>query len=535
MTNYDVLVIRRRAEVLGEYPVGATGLELGRVAGCDLVLPASLGVDRAWFLRPCRGSLVGFPVSQPGRLREVPVPYGVSVPLGNGMHFVRESRTREEPHTEGLDPGGIQGNSERYVVWVGDGPDARRLRLEQAPARVGSATHNELVLADRSVSGEHCRFEPTSAGLFVRDLNSRNGTWVDGLQVQRARVSDGTRIAVGRTTLRVQRVDRSGGSGDGHGAGETVLGPVFVSPAMVTVSGWMDRYARLSWPLLLLGESGTGKEVVAREIHRRGQKAQQPGLQQGSGRGVQAPFVAVNAGGMPATLIESELFGHEKGAFTGAAQARRGVFEQADGGTLFLDEIGELPMDLQSRLLRVLETWQVRRVGSEVDRTVRVKLVCATHRDLRRLVAEGKFRQDLYYRLARLVLTLPPLRERPEEIEPLVSRFLQDAQEEVGRKRAEENVLTLLKGHTWPGNVRELRNVVWLAAARSAGPCLGEAETRDAMAMLSGKHVGVEGRDDPVYLRAVLERHDGNMSAAARSLGMARTTLRDRLREGNRR
>jgi DNA-binding NtrC family response regulator len=196
----------------------------------------------------------------------------------------------------------------------------------------------------------------------------------------------------------------------------------------------VDRFAGLSWPALIRGETGVGKEHIARALHERGRRQK-------------GPFVPLNGGGLPRELIESELFGHERGAFTGAVQAHRGAFEQAHGGTLFLDEVAELPPDVQTRLLRVLETWQVRRVGSEAARRVDVRLVCATHKDLRTMVQEGLFRSDLYYRIHRLVLEVPPLRARPDDIAPLAQHFLHLMESEVGERCLGAQALERLYGY----------------------------------------------------------------------------------------
>jgi DNA-binding NtrC family response regulator len=370
---------------------------------------------------------------------------------------------------------------------------------------VGGASDNAIVLSDRAVSQYHCRIEPSSRGVSLRDLDSTNGTWVDGLRIGQQELRPGAVIRVGRTELRVA----CRGSGR-----ERSSEPVVESTSMLSVMAEVDRFAGLSWPVLIRGETGVGKEHVARALHERG------GRQKG-------PFVPLNGGGLPRELIETELFGHERGAFTGAVQAHRGAFEQAHGGTLFLDEVAELPQDLQTRLLRVLETWQVRRVGSEAARRIDVRLVCATHRDLLAMVHEGRFRADLYYRIHRLVIEVPPLRVRPDDVAPLAHHFLHLMQPEVGERRLEAQALERLCRYPWPGNVRELRNVLELAAVDCDGALIGLPALDRALRRTSEPSIMRPTADS---LREALEQYGGNMSAAARALGIPRSTLRDRLK-----
>jgi DNA-binding NtrC family response regulator len=391
---------------------------------------------------------------------------------------------------------------------VGRGAEARRITLGDRPVTVGSARTNDLVLTDRAVSAHHCRLEPGPHGLWVRDLGSRNGTWVDGVRVDAAAVSAGSQLRVGRTDLAV--VSR----GEWGGGGTPAL--VAESPRMLGVLAEVERFAHLPWPVLVQGESGSGKEGIARALHDQGPRARRP-------------FVALNAGGLPRDLVESELFGHERGAFTGAVAVHRGVFEQAQGGTLFLDEVGELPVAMQARLLRVVETWEVRRVGGESPMRVDVRLVCATHRDLRRMVGEGGFRRDLYYRLARLVVAVPPLRHRPEDVRALTEHFLASMRAEVGARTVSPGAMSRLLAHPWPGNARELKNVLEAAAATSPSAVIEVEDVVEALERLTGG-LALSDPSSPTSVHEVVERYGGNVSAAARALGLPRSTLRDRLR-----
>ncbi|MCA9530874.1 MAG: sigma-54-dependent Fis family transcriptional regulator, partial [Myxococcales bacterium] len=248
-------------------------------------------------------------------------------------------------------------------------------------------------------------------------------------------------------------------------------GFIAASPQMRAVARDVERFAALRWPVLIGGETGAGKEVIARALHDWSPRAR-------------GPWVAVNAGALPETLVDAALFGHERGAFTGAVGARRGAFEQASGGTLFLDEVGEMHLDLQARLLRVLERWEVRRLGAETTRPVDVRLVCATHRDLRREVARGRFREDLFYRLCQLPLHVPPLRERPDDLVALAQRFVDEIRPEVGARELTLAALRRLCEHPFPGNVRELRAVVRLAALEAGARTVSAAAVDHALARI---------------------------------------------------
>lgn len=297
--------------------------------------------------------------------------------------------------------------------------------------------------------------------------------------------------------------------------GEIVTG----DPAMRELLELVDRVAPRDVAVLVTGESGTGKELVARRLHARSPRAK-------------GPFVAVNAAALPETLAESELFGAEKGAFTGAEQARAGRFEEASGGTLFLDEVGELPAALQSKLLRVLEERVVRRLGGSRDLPVDLRLVAATNRDLTRETEDGGFRRDLFFRLAVVVVNVPPLRERPVDVPLLARHFVQRlaARHGVSVPLLAEDALAALSAHAWPGNVRELRNVLERAVVvRGGEPIrgadLGLAPAASAVAPLDRVHREREA------LLAALRRTGGKREEAAKLLGISVRTLYYRLKE----
>ncbi len=302
-------------------------------------------------------------------------------------------------------------------------------------------------------------------------------------------------------------------------------GVVVASPLMRDVCRDLHRIAASEASVLLHGETGTGKEVFADLLHRWSPRHG-------------GPLVTVNMAALPEALVESELFGHERGAFTGAVAARRGVMLQADGGTLFLDEIGELPIALQPKLLRAIETRRFAPLGARDEVAADFRLVAATNRDLEAVIAAGRFRQDLYYRIAVITVEIPPLRERPEDVLPLARRFL--ARE--GGKRLSPAAASRLQVYAWPGNVRELQNVMLRAAILAAGDVILPENLPPGLAATDGDaaaRVGKVGAAAEASLAAVeerairdmLERTGGNRSEAARRLGISRRTLLYRLRD----
>lgn len=282
----------------------------------------------------------------------------------------------------------------------------------------------------------------------------------------------------------------------------------------------IERFANATEPVLITGESGTGKELVARALHDASDRSE-------------GPFLALNCGGLGHGLIEAELFGYMKGAFTGANQEKLGAFEATSGGTLFLDEIGELSLDLQPKLLRVLESSSIRRVGGTKEISVDTRIVAATHQNLQQRVEEGDFREDLFHRLFVLSIRTPPLSERPQDILPLARHFLKSAQK---HRMLDDSAEAKLTDYTWPGNIRELRNVMTRAVVMTAHDVItgddlvfyGDAFTKRS----KDARRSVRQRDQNERLRLVeaLEKSGGNRAQAARNLGLSRSTLHDRLK-----
>lgn len=412
---------------------------------------------------------------------------------------------------------------------------------------IGRAPDCDLVIDDESVSRKHAVIE----GRLLEDLGSRNGTVVNGQRLapgQREGISVGVVVEIGSATMMLHPGTPAGAalSERDRSGPATPDGPLLVDPKMTRLYAMLDVVAPSDLPILVLGETGTGKEIFASEVHAR--SARKAG-----------PFLRVNCAALSGSLLESELFGHERGAFTGAVQAKPGLFEAADGGTVFLDEVGELPLDTQAKLLRVLENGEVIRLGSVKPRRVDVRYVSATNRDLAVRVQEGAFRSDLFYRLNGVAVTLPPLRRRPTEIVPLAERFLRAAAMRAGRPvpTLDEDARRALAAHAWPGNVRELKSVVERALVLAAGaPVLSTEqlllpEQGGALDPLSVRERRLEtpaavlaspprvatppahDAADEAYERErvleALQRTGGNQTEAAKLLGVSRRTLINRL------
>ena len=392
------------------------------------------------------------------------------------------------------------------------------LRLASGSCVVGSGSRAALIIDSETVSRAHAEFRLVPEGVHVKDLGSRNGTFYMGQRIDSAVLSPGTRVLLGTVPLAIDLDSEHVVDPAGPAPASAFRGMVGAAPAMLSLFGMIARLDGSLVPCLVAGESGVGKELVVRALHE--------GSVVSSG-----PFVPLNCGAIPRELVASVLFGHRRGAFTGAVDARRGAFGSADGGTLFLDEIGELPLDVQPALLRALETGEITPVGEDTTRKVHVRVVAATHRDLAGLVGEGRFRQDLYYRLAVVTLQVPPLRERRADIPALARLF---ARQE-GLPDLDEDVIEELSQRPLPGNVRELRNAVlaYVALGTLGSPAAPPPSSTDvAAAASSAPRLDVPylaQRDALVesftrqYVAALLQRTRGNQTEAARIAGLDRT------------
>lgn len=397
----------------------------------------------------------------------------------------------------------------------------------ESDVTIGKDPGCTLVLDDGFASGVHCRLVPRGGQLIVTDLDSTNGTWVNGLRVGSAEVGPGANLRIGGTEIAVEL--------QGTRERAPFAGIVSTAPCMREVFGLVERVAPSMAPVAILGETGTGKELVARAIHEKSERAK-------------GPFIPVNCAAISRELVESELFGHEKGAFTGATVARKGAFEEASGGTIFLDEMGELSPDLQAKLLRTLELGEIKRVGSSRPFRVDTRVVCATHRDLQAMVKKGTFREDLYYRLCVIRIELPPLRRRPGDVRLLAEHFATVHGPRGGRVALSPEALDKLEAHPWPGNVRELKNVLARAMLLRRGSTIGPGDVQFDGPAFEIPPTELPSRvadgEDAVYLPGktlqqieteatikALKRHGGNRRAVARELGLARSTVQKRAAE----
>jgi len=440
------------------------------------------------------------------------------------MERAVEQSTRARPHIE-------QARYARIRVAVTRGPD-KGLVLEAAgkTLRIGTAPDCDLLLTDDSVSRRHCEVELTETAFRVRDPGSTNGVRIGGMRVFDVAASSALEIALGETTIAITplaetedrpRVD--------HQRFGDVLG---ASRKMRELFAELERLAPTQLSMLIEGETGTGKDLVAESIHRQSPRAD-------------GPFVVFDCSACAPTLIESELFGHERGAFTGAEAARPGVFEEANGGTLFLDEIGELPKDLQPKLLRVLERREVKRLGARRPEPIDLRVLAATNKNLSAEVKANNFRQDLYYRLAAARVYVPPLRERADDLPLLVAHFIALEAPSLSPKVIAPQIWEMFAAHRWPGNVRELRNAVQrllvapeLALHADDGPSSAspisddpQGTTGSAPEPLRVARRTAADTFERSYLRALLARTSGNVTRAAAIAEVSRQMIQKLMRK----
>jgi DNA-binding NtrC family response regulator len=434
----------------------------------------------------------------------------------------------------------------RVMLRVKAGPDAGAQSTVARPRiTIGRSAVNDLVLTDSSISGTHAEIVIGDTGVQLHDLESTNGTYIGGIRIGSAWIEPGMVIKLGKTEIELSSADEV------HVpiSGEDHFGALYGrSPAMREVFAILEKVAPTEMSVLIGGQTGTGKELVARALHDESSRHK-------------GPFVVLDCGSLPRELAEAAILGHKKGSFTGAMNDRPGCFEEADGGTLFLDEIGELPLDLQPKLLRVLDRREVQRIGESQVRKVDVRVVAATHRDLRMMVGQGSFREDLYFRLSVMSVDLPPLRDRGEDKVMLAERFLEDHVRMMAgtlpKPTFSEAAREALMAEAFPGNVRQLKNIVQRAAhlcrhgiiepsdlhlgRRDDRPVAASGQsTEEAAAMAvdaalyeqpfkEAKQVMVDGFER-AYFSRLLAKTDNNLSRAAAEAGITRYYLRELLK-----
>jgi transcriptional regulator with PAS, ATPase and Fis domain len=422
--------------------------------------------------------------------------------------------------------------------------------LEIRPLVLGTSPECDVVIADPRISRRHCELRITERGVVLRDLGSKNGTLIRGVPIIEVLLPSSVPVTIGSSELVIlptgapSVLPLSAGTSFGEAIGHSLT--------MRALFAKLERAAPTEETILLLGESGTGKEVLAKAIHDNSRRRE-------------GPFIVVDCGAIAPNLVEGELFGHMRGAFTGAVGSQPGLLEQASGGTLFIDELGELPLELQPKLLRALESRQIRRLGASDYRPFDARVIAATHRNLRARIAEGTLREDLYYRIAVVEVHVPALRERKDDIPPLVERFLAARDPPCSLADLPPTTLSLLQAHDWPGNVRELRNTVarvvlfpelipeligakplspGLAAAASVGDLPRGAVRSDVSSRASSLKKGddvdadrlgrlldlqlpqarevVMEQFERTYLSTKLRQHAWNISRAADAMGVSR-------------
>ncbi len=409
---------------------------------------------------------------------------------------------------------------------VAKSPDGTSVAIDVDPLVVGRDPGAQIRVTDPEVSALHCELRAVNEGILVKDLGSTNGTFVGALRVREAIVTTPSEVLVGQTRISIeptgkQRVDV--GYSDSFG---DLVGS---SPKMRRVFGVLEKVANTALSILILGETGTGKEVVAKSVHHASDRKS-------------GPFVVLDCGSIPSTLAESILFGHEKGVFTGATERKKGALAEAHGGTLFLDELGELPLELQPKLLRALAERQVKRVGGNAFEPIDVRVLAATRRDLGVEMNAGRFRSDLFFRIAQVRVEMPALRERLGDVALLVQEICKRVGKPGAAPVVEGWIEQRLGSYDWPGNVRELVNVAQVAATLADTPdaiddvltlardAIGDEQQRPQTAFAEAKRGAIAGFEKE-YFAQLSRAAKGNVSEMARQSGMERHHVRAYLRK----
>jgi DNA-binding NtrC family response regulator len=401
----------------------------------------------------------------------------------------------------------------RIEIEIVEGPDVGAARVFDAGVvSVGAGEDADFILDDPTVSRRHAELRAVADGVLIIDLDSKNGTRIAEVPIKEALLTTDGTVAFGATRCRIARRLRPV-LGAGHDLDR--FGDYLTASASLRRSlDLLRRVASSDATVLIEGETGTGKELLARAVHEHSPRAK-------------GPYVVVDCGAVTPSLLESHLFGHVRGAFTGADADRVGAFESAGGGTVFLDELGELPLDLQPKLLRAIESRTIRRVGDVGDRSIDVRFVCATNRDLKQMVERSEFRSDLYYRVAVVRVRVPPLRDRPEDVPLLAAHYAETLS--TGKTTLAPETFATLSHYDWPGNARELRNVIQRALALAERDVIAPSDIfpseSDEAATFHAAKDRLIASFEKRYVEALIARHAGNVSRAAKEAGLSRNAL----------
>jgi two-component system, NtrC family, response regulator HydG len=531
------LVFFRRGEELMRFSLERERTVVGRGERCDVAIPEG-EVAKQQFSVERRGDyfyivdLSGNGTSVGGSMvKDAKLQDGADIALGPWRAIFKLASGGYSSIATRRDGGSTdvmardQGEPIPVRLRIRTGGKDRSMTYRLNEITIGKDPDSHVVLDDRFASSHHFRLTRRGNVFHLKDLGSTNGTFVNGSRVLEGEIAIGAVIRVGESEMVIEPQPK-------QGEAPNFEGMVGDDPGLGRVRDVIERVAPSTAAVLIFGETGTGKELVARAIHNRSPRAQ-------------GPFIPINCAAISKEIIESELFGHEKGAFTGATAQRRGAFEEANEGTLFLDEIGELPLDLQAKLLRALELGEIRRVGSSKPMRVDVRVVAATNRDLMGDTREGRFREDLYYRLCVIPVQIPPLRQRKGDLITIAEHFIRVFSPTDATVTLSSGARNRLASHRWPGNIRELKNVIHRALLLRRGPSI-EAEdiAFEEVGLFSGASKPGGGGEDVVYLpgkamkdieREVLEkalrRNKGNREATAEELKVARSTVFARIKE----
>lgn len=529
------LIFKRRGEEVMHYNLNHAVVRMGRGASNDISFPESERQisrfhatleqrDQRFYLRDLTGN--GIAVNGISK-QETWLKDGDIFDLGKwDVLFRAETRSSHQPtliqqEADTLPMISDANHAGQAVLTFQKDGQERCVRLDQPAFTIGSSDQAHLLLSDPHVSSLHCRIYRKDSRYYLRDLDSTNGTWVNGMKVVEVELPDEAEIYLGQFPLKFAQ--REGEAPQEETTFPGFSGMVSQDPAMHKMFGWVQKMAQNDMPVLIQGPSGVGKELVARALHEEGPRRNQP-------------FIALNCGSISRELIESALFGHEKGAFTGAIQSRMGAFEQAGGGTLFLDEVGDMPLEQQVALLRVLESGTFRRVGGSEELQTQARVITATHKPLNLGVEEGWFREDLYFRINVLFLPIPSLSDRNADIPLLCQYFLQSY---AGHRdlAISPGAMKKLQNHSWPGNVRELRNVLQRAIVLVDGLDISEDDiilqtmpgARRDSASDSAPAVTLQ-ENEKITIEQALRQTEGVVSEAARILDVGRSSLYSKMK-----